>query len=414
MVDLFKRIKEANKNSAAYYHDPRDTSLRGHEAEQEVCNQLAPRLIGTGWELVNGVRVPDPTARRRRELDFVITSPSEALVLEMKNWTGEVGLDEDGNVVQINRNGEKINAGNLFNDVEERTEILRLHHSSTGRAPVKLRHFVVFYDPYGNLYLRDDIANRGDVLRFDALSKLMPAGEEPFLRRLLHALLRFFGFEPERVNAPAPSPEILAFRQSLAELGGWDVLVLNGGLTLCGDILSIAGSRPDRAEYAAFNRARMAHLEFDVDRSLVASIFRAPSPDAKVNGTARDGSVTTTSVPTAAEVTFHRSGDKKPSHYEVRNLQSAQFGYLAKPKTTYRYEDFSVGMTVVGKVAAINDKGTFIDIGYRELAGKPRHARAKSTRPGTLTVGQRVLARIIRLIEDGNRVSVEVLEPRMT
>ena len=413
MVDLFKRIKEANRNSAAYYHNPRDMSLRGHEAEQEVCNQLAPRLVGTGWELVNGVRVPDAAACRRRELDFVITSPVEALVLEMKNWTGEVRLDEGGDVVQVNRRGEEINASKLFDDVEERTQILRLHHSSTGRAPVKMRHFVIFYDPYGNLHLHDEIANRSDVLRFDKLSDLMPSGEESFLRRLLHALLRFFGFEPERAKTNAASPEIVAFRQSLAELGGWDVLVMNGGLTLCGDILSIDGKRPDREGYAALNRARMAHLEFDVDRSLIASIFRAPSPDARITVTGRDATVTSTTIPVAAEVTFHRPGDSKPSHYEVRNLQSVQFGYLTKPKTTYRYEDFSVGMTVVGKVATVNDKGIFIDIGYREQAGKPRHARAKPTGSETITVGQRVLARVTRLIEDGKRISVEVLEPRM-
>lgn len=413
MVDLFKRIKEANKNSAAYYHNPGDTSLRGHEAEQEVCDQLAPRLVGTGWELVNGVRVPDAAARRRRELDFVITSPTEALVLEMKNWTGEVRLDEGGNVLQINRRGEEINAGKLFDDVEERTEILRLHHSSTGRAPVKMRHFVVFYDPYGNLYLHDEIANRGDVLRFDELSDLMPSGEESFLHRLLHALLQFFGFEPERAKTTAALPEILAFRQSLAELGGWDILVLNGGLTLCGDILSIDGKRPDGEGHAAFNRARMARLEFDVDRSLMASIFRAPSPEARITLTGRDATVTSSTVPTAAEVTFHRSGDSKPSHYEVRNLQSVQFGYLTKPKTTYRYEDFRVGMTVVGKVATVDDKGIFIDIGYRAHAGKPRLARAKPTRSETLSVGQRVLARVTRLIEEGKHISVDVLEPRM-
>ncbi|MDF3885425.1 hypothetical protein [Cupriavidus basilensis] len=50
MLDLFNRINEANKNTKSYHHDSSDTSLRGHEAEHEVCNALAPRLIGTGWE----------------------------------------------------------------------------------------------------------------------------------------------------------------------------------------------------------------------------------------------------------------------------------------------------------------------------------------------------------------------------
>ncbi|AOB30209.1 hypothetical protein AKI39_05140 [Bordetella sp. H567] len=413
MFDLFKRIKEASKNAKAYRHDSSDTSLRGHEAEHEVCNILAPRLIGTGWELVNGVRVPDPTARRRRELDFVFTSPTEAIIVELKNWTGEVSLDESGDVVQVNRKGEVVNGGKLFEDVAERAEILRLHHMSKARVPVKMRHFVVFYDPYGNLCLHDEIAGRADVLRFDELRNRMPNGSEPFLLRLLHALMGFFGFKLETAKAPVPSPEIVAFRQSLAELGGWDVIVLNGGLTLCGDIVSIIGKRPDDIERGNFDRARLSHVAFDVDRGIVRSLFRAPDLDALATGTGRDASTTTWRVPTAAELTFHRAGDKTPSVYELRNMRSIQFGYQVKPKTTYSYEDFRVGMTVVGRVTSINDKGVFIDIGYRESAGKPRDARASPAKPGALAIGQRVLARVTRLLEDRKLISIEILDPRL-
>ncbi|CAB3706585.1 Nuclease-related domain [Achromobacter spanius] len=413
MIDLFKRISEASKNAEEFSYDSSDTSLRGHEAEHEVCNILAPRLIGTGWELTNGVRVPDPTARRRRELDFVLTSPTEAIVVELKNWTGDVTLDESGGVIQVNRKGELVNHGRLFEDLAERAEILRLHHLSKARAPVRMRHLVVFYDPYGNLRLNDEIVARADVLRFDELRNVMPNGPEPFLLRLLHALMRFFGFKVETEKHPLPSVDIVAFRQSLAELGGWDVIRLHGGLTLCGDILSISGKRPDQLEDSSFDRATLDSVEFDVDRSIVRSIFQTPSPFASATGKGRDASIKTWNVPTAAELKFHRAGDKAPTDYEIRNMESIQFGYQVRPKTAYRYEDFHVGMTVVGRVTSINDKGLFIDIGYRESAGRPRAARARLPKPGTLALGQRVLARITRLLDDRKLVSIEILEPRL-
>jgi len=413
MFDLFSRIEEANRNSKEYKHDSSDTSLRGREAEHEVCNFLAPRLSQTGWEMVNGVRVPDPTTRRRRELDFVITSPSEALVLEMKNWTGEVGMVETGDVVQINRKGNRINAGKLFDDVAERAELLRLHHLSKGRKPVRCRHFVVFYDPRGNLTLDEKIAERDDVLRFEQLSDLMPNGKEPFLLRLLEALMRFFGFEHKAGMAPVPSAEIVEFRHSLSELGGWDVVILNGGLTLCGDILRVGEKRPEYGESATFDRAQMTQVRFNVDRNVLASVFRAPSSHARATAVGQNGVVSTWQVPTDEEILFHRAGDAVPTRYEVRNFLSIQFGYRAKPKTVYSYDDLDVGMSFVGRVTSNNEKGVFVDIGYREAAGNVRHARARPNRDAALSVGRRVLARITRLIADGKLVSVEIVDPQM-
>lgn len=413
MFDLFKRIDEARKNSKEYIHDSSDKSLRGHEAEHEVCNFLTPRLSGTGWEMVNGVRVPDPTKRRRRELDFVITSPSEVLVIEMKNWTGEVRMTDTGDVIQLNRNGDRIDKGKLFDDVAERAELLRLHHVSKGRKSVRCRSFVVFYDPYGNLDLDEEIASRDDVLRFEQLSDLMPNGNEPFLLRLLEALMRFFGFERRAGVVPTPTTEIVEFRQSISELGGWDVVVLNGGLTLCGDILSVGEKRPEYGESATFDRAQMALVQFDVDRNVLASIFRAPSSYARATAAGRNGVVSTWQVPARDEILFHRAGDGAPTRYEVRNFLSMQFGYCARPKTVYGYEDLDVGMSFVGRVESINEKGIFVDIGYREAAGKVRHVRARPNKDTTLSVGRRVLARITRLIEDGKRVSVEIVDPQI-
>lgn len=93
-------------------------------------------------------------------------------------------------------------------------------------------------------------------------------------------------------------------------------------------------------------------------------------------------------------------------------MQAIQFGYQAKPKTAFSFADFCVGMNVVGKVTAINDKGVFVDIGYRE-EGADRHARANPMESGPVAVGQRILARITRLIEDRKLVSIEILEPRL-
>lgn len=80
----------------------------------------------------------------------------------------------------------------------------------------------------------------------------------------------------------------------------------------------------------------------------------------------------------------------------------------------FSYQDFHVGMTVVGRVTAINDKGVFIDIGCREAPGKTRDARANPAKLGALAIGQRVLARITRLLENRRLIPVEILEPQLS
>lgn len=114
MSTLAERLAAALKHQRAFDDDP--TRQAGREAERQAGEALAVRLAGTGWQIHAGRRVPDPETRQRREIDFVITSPTEAIVVELKNWSGTVRME--GREVVQERRGQLgvVRHGPLFDD----------------------------------------------------------------------------------------------------------------------------------------------------------------------------------------------------------------------------------------------------------------------------------------------------------
>ena len=415
---LHSRIHEANQNSESFITDAADEA--GRAAEHEVSLDLTKRLTGTGWEFCDNVRVPDPTRRRQRELDFVITSPTEGIIVELKNWSGRLEMADDGAVIQHRRyNKGPENHGNLFSDLNERVEVLHLHHCSRGRLPIQIRGYVIFFND--NLEIPEVIAQRKDVLTYTKLLSFMPPTiEEPsLLKRILLAIMRFFGAKSEDKEQPAPalpSDRVVSFRETLAELGSWDVLDLYGGGYVFGDIQTPLALGLQDPSYA-FDRVQTRTLDVDVvDRSVLLALFRDPAPCATARVTRWDGVCQAVNIRTNFPIKVRPAGEKAVAEYQIRNVLRLTFGYMKRPRFTLTYDDLSEGMLLVGKVGRTKDFGTFIDIGLRGKNGQPRDvlapARGHSTASRVPPFGARVLVRIEKLVEATERVFVALEVPQ--
>jgi hypothetical protein len=413
---LRNRVREANLNSESFNADPADQA--GRAAERRVCLDLSRRLTGTGWEFRDNVRVPDPTQRRQRELDFVITSPEEVIIVELKNWSGRIAFGNDEAVIQHRRfeKGEE-NHGALFADLQERVDVLGLHHCSKGRRPVAIRGYVVFFND--KLEVSEEIAQRADVLTYVKLLSFMPPLEEEpsILRRILLAIMKFFGAKQAMKNKPepaVPTTGIIGFRETLAELGSWDIVDLYGGGYVIGDIQApIATSNVEPSD--VLDRKLVHSLEMDVDRSMLRAVFF--EPEACANITKWDGTSQVRRINSSLRIRIRPAGEKEVKEYQARNVVRLSFGYKRRPSFTYAYEELCEGMLMVGKVRGTKDFGVFVDIGLRGADGQPRDVLAPShgrqTARRVPPLGARVLVRVEKLVKATGRVFVEILEPQV-
>lgn len=313
----------AREHQRTFDDDP--TRRAGREAEREAGELLAKRLAGTGWQIHAGRRVPDPTTRQRRELDFVITTPTEAVVVELKNWSGTVSME--GPEVTQERRGQQgvVGHGPLFKDLAERTRVLLRHHTAQGRAPCPIRSLVAFHNP--RVRLARSVASRKDVVTFDALLGNMPAGASG-MESALQAIVRILGFATNA--AQKGSPAIHALRGTLDELGTWDSVRIHGGRAILGDVLD----RNDRGFVHALghgaDRAHVRRIEMEVGRSIVAAIFRPPPRRAHIFF--RDGTMRVRDVPSDGALRVQSPGSRSGETIALHHVTSIDFGYATYPE----------------------------------------------------------------------------------
>lgn len=429
---ISKRMAQAEANSKEYPEDLKDSA--GRNAELAVARELRPRLAGTGWELVQNIRVADPATRRQRELDFVITAPDRAVVIELKRWSGKVSMRGD-DVIQERRNGEQVNHGALFADLADRVELLRHRHLALKRDAVPIQGLVVFYDERGNLRLSDDVASRPDVVDYARLMAGMPESrreaevDEPsFLSRVLASVLALLGQNLEPLPELAPRPRaatwgVMDLRRTLAEFGTWDVVELHGGRTFHGDILDATGAEHPAIKGVLFNRAATAGGRIDCERGAIGALFGTHDGGATAKAIGRNGFVGEWRLPVDLPIVVQAAGQAAPEFYPAGSVVAFHYGYDKKPKTRFAFEDLSIGMMLTGRVKYLRPRGAFVDIGVDTPLGKHRHAVARPAGPGrasltveqaaawrAVKVGARVLVRVASLDAGGKLAEIDIVD----
>lgn len=432
--NIKKRLTQAEENSRKFPEDKKDAA--GREAERIVAHDLRPRLAGTGWELAQNIRVPDLSMRRQRELDFVITSLDRVFVLEIKRWSGKVFM-RDGNVIQVQRDGNEVDHGNLFGDLVDRVELLRHQHLAARRDPVRIEGLVVFYDESGNLSLSSEIAERHDVVDYARMMEDMPQCEAPSqgmlipssLSMVLDGILKILGL-PSKVPkkghtlAPAPSRAIAEFRRGLAKFGTWDMVALHGGKIYYGDVLAETGAGDPAISGVLLNRGATSRVEINCERSVIDALFGIHDGGATAKAIDRNGIVGKWRLPADMSIAIQAAGKRTAESFPVGSVVAVEFGYERKPKTRLLFADLAVDMLLTGKVKRLTKYGAFIDIGLEKADGEHCDVLARLGVPGRnaftleqaeawsgMKPGARVFARIKKLDDISHRVDIEIVNP---
>ncbi len=280
-MTLAERLAAARLNAKRFPPDAQGDA--GREAEYDVSFTLRQRLRGTSWRVHHGLRVQGP--RGRREIDFVLTTPDVGVVVELKNWAGEVFL-EDGHLIQRRRPPRApVDHGAVFEQLSHKLDLLAAFHD----GDVELQALVVFYNH--RLRMPNEVRAREDVTTFTQLLDELP-----------------------KRGGPEPTPEIVALRETLDGIGGWDVLSLHGGRVAFGDL----------RQSPVGDRGRDLGVEVHADTGAFMAVFRAPR--VRVSVIRRDGSRVRVEADPNAEVAFRPAGQRNPIRVALRHVRSIEFG----------------------------------------------------------------------------------------
>ena len=317
-MSFAERFQTVSRNRRRHHPVP-EVSV-GRRAELHVESMLAARLRHTAYDYFAGLRIPYRGGRR--EIDFVITAPDELWLVELKNWTGFVGLDDGGRVVQHRSGGRGVvDHGRLLRDMETKQRALERYLRRALDDVPRLWNVLVFYNRQvqldERLATRDDL----DVVRLPELLSALPEPSESrsgvfgFFRRL-------FGgdTDDEQQKLPAVSEPVRAAKEELASLGTWDLLALHGGQIISGDLVD--ASRDELGD-----RDRFDQLLVDVPRSYLDA-FRQ-SLAVEVTAAGRTGGEETFEYGFDESIRFHCAGDPKPKEFGLRDLEALSFGYTS-------------------------------------------------------------------------------------
>lgn len=297
-------------------HHPVPKVSAGRRAELRVQAQLSERLRDSPFEYYAGLRIPH--RGRRREIDFVITTSDELWVVELKNWSGFVGLDGH-NLVQHRAGGRGVvDHGPVVRELrKKRRAVDNLLERRIDEVPDS-RAILVFFNRNvridEGLLAIDDV----DVIRLPQLLSALPAptSDKGPIGRFFSAL---FGDDDQKALPAAAEPVVCA-REVLAELGTWDLLALHGGQIISGDLVD--ASTPELADRERFRRLRV-----DVPRSYF-DLFRSEVDIEVVAEPRSDGEDESFHYGFDETIKFHCAGDPKPKEFALRDLLGVSFGYV--------------------------------------------------------------------------------------
>jgi hypothetical protein len=269
----------------------------------------------------------------RFEVDLIALTPRRVVVLEVKNWSGQ--LKVVGNRwLQVQRSGTEVPHPNLL--VHNREKLRALHrylaHSGVNIPAERFHQAVIFANP--KLHIDPAIANHPAVLTMKDVGDVLGGGTS-LGRHVAARLVQLLADAETSANLAEnllkviPPAEVSAAAAAINSLRTWDRLMLRGGRELQGDIIWLRLSG-HQAHAAALKPGGAASLEWRrgviggfqwVLRNLGAGTMRGDIfwdqhlvPGRRVPLDADDC------------VYFHEPGEPKPSIIALSHVERMQIG----------------------------------------------------------------------------------------
>jgi hypothetical protein len=232
----------ALRDAPLYLEDGRALAARG--AERQAKRRLSVHHATQYGHVFSNKRIPrdvSAAAMGRFEADLIVLTPRRVVVLEVKNWSGQLRVEGD-RWVQVQRSGTEVIHPNLLAHNREKLRSLHryLTHAGVSIPDERFHQAVIFANT--RLEIDPAIAGHPAVLLIDDVGDVL--GDGTSLGRHVAARLVQLLTDAETSAALAenllkviPPAEVAAATEAIKDLRSWDRLTLRGGRELQGDIL---------------------------------------------------------------------------------------------------------------------------------------------------------------------------------
>lgn len=327
MFEISKRLEQANQAANPQEHLEEEHVKAGRNAEVSFVSDLRLKSGLDKSNLFCCLRIPDRYKARKREIDVVVLTADGIFCIEVKYWSGTITRSEDGSkwiqtrTKQIATNSfttNQIEHKNSATETEAKARLLRdyLIRKEVYVAENLFHSRVVFCN--GNAELDEQIANNSVVVKPSAdHDKFI----ESFSRGLFQSLSE--SVVPSWISGKLSYSQMHQIRNVLSTTGTWDIIHLNGGRQLYGDLKECAEVSLDRRKCEA--------LVFSHQRSRVLGMTWALfgySPQVFVSLIERGGSgllwnsyCATLKIPHNTDVIFRICGDEVDSKIPANEIE---------------------------------------------------------------------------------------------
>jgi hypothetical protein len=287
------------------------SARREHMPQREVRSWKAEHAVGAAAKLVKStrhvhlaIRIPDPDRHRGSgEVDVIAITDRAVILLEVKNWGGDVHL-QDNDLVQQRLLDKGEPPKPVIGKLRDKVRMLQRCSLSIDRIEMlEVLPIVVLANPNGNL--SDEVLAHPEVSTVADL----PAKIEALLA----------------TREPASDEEIARQDAMLRRFGTWDVLTFDGGQRHTGDFI-------DDDFPKGWTRADHSAVEIAVEGGLLSTLFRGPR--LSVTFHRRDGSKVTENMTPGLTVRhtqpWDESGIDGEGTYPIEHVRKVLFGNEAK------------------------------------------------------------------------------------
>lgn len=230
------------RNTPLHPEDPRIRAAR--QAECKAQRRIRVHHSTQYGHIFSNRRIPRDSRAAdmgRYEADLIAVTARRVVLLEVKNWSGQLRVASDG-WVQVQRNGTEVHHPNLLARNREKLRALHRHLVEHGVhiAPKCFHQGLVFVNP--RLDIDPEISRHPAVLQLDGVGDLMGDGASLGRRAAAWVTQWLAGAETSAALAQhllqvIPPADAKAAAEVIGALRTWDRLTLRGGRELQGDIL---------------------------------------------------------------------------------------------------------------------------------------------------------------------------------
>jgi hypothetical protein len=240
-LDIWKAGTEAKLTC----EDPED--IAGRDAEVFLKSLVESNLRYKGAHCFLGKRVPHNDRKNggRYEIDLVVLTKKHIYLLEVKNWSGHLLLD-NGNWIQVKRSGVEVDHSDLhaLNLRKQRAVLEFLEKNGVGLGPSFVSQKIIFMNR--NLTIAPALASNADIVPREMLDSYLASQKGASKSEcIIHSLIELCldGEKSGKVLGglfqAMRAEQFEGARKLLEQLETWDRVVLYGGKVIPGDCYTI-------------------------------------------------------------------------------------------------------------------------------------------------------------------------------